>query len=108
MSKGDPTGARAEEAPGPPAESECLQRKSTAKFNRAKIKEYKDLYELGNATFLQRKEMLMQHKLEVQNKIDESLKLMEVITYKIAMYELQEEEVRKNANYNFKCHLFGD
>ncbi len=27
-----------EEAPGPPAESERLQRKSTTKFNRAKIK----------------------------------------------------------------------
>jgi hypothetical protein len=28
-----------EEAPGPPAESERLQRKSTTKFNRAKQKE---------------------------------------------------------------------
>ncbi|WP_268796109.1 MerR family transcriptional regulator [Paenibacillus sp. Soil724D2] len=74
----------------------------------SKLKEYKDLYELGNTTFLQRKEMLMQHKLEVQNKIEESLKHMEEITYKIAMYELQKEEVRKNPNYNFKCHLSED
>jgi DNA-binding transcriptional MerR regulator len=69
----------------------------------SKIKEYIDLYELGNATFLQRKEMMMQHKLEVQNKINESLKHLEVISYKVATYELQ-EEVMKN-NMNFKCHL---
>ena len=30
-SKGDPAGACAEEAPGPPAESECLKWKSTSK-----------------------------------------------------------------------------
>ncbi|QIZ08713.1 MerR family transcriptional regulator [Priestia megaterium] len=70
----------------------------------SKIKEYKELYELGNPTFLQREEMLIQHKLEVQKKIDESLKHLEEINYKIAMYELQKEEVRKNPNYNFKCH----
>lgn len=68
----------------------------------SKIKEYIDLYELGNATFLQRKEMMMQHKLEVQNKINESLKHLEVISYKVATYELQEKEVMKN---NIKCHL---
>jgi DNA-binding transcriptional MerR regulator len=68
----------------------------------SKIKEYIDLYELGDATFLQRKEMMMQHKLEVQNKINESLKHLEIISYKVATYELQEKEVMKN---NIKCHL---
>ncbi|RAS83670.1 MerR family transcriptional regulator [Priestia endophytica] len=70
----------------------------------SKIKEYKELYEVGNTTFLQREEMLIQHKLEVQKKIEESVKNLEEINYKIAMYELQKEEVRKNPNYNFKCH----
>ncbi|WP_438495721.1 MerR family transcriptional regulator [Paenibacillus sp. IHBB 3054] len=70
----------------------------------SKIKDYKELYELGNHTFLQREEMLMKHKLEVQKKIDESFKHLEEINYKIAMYELQKEEVMKNPNYNFKCH----
>jgi DNA-binding transcriptional MerR regulator len=70
----------------------------------SKIKEYKDLYVAGNTTFLQREEMLIQHKLEVQKKIEESVKHLEEINYKIAMYELQKEEVRKNPNYNFKCH----
>ncbi|URJ61335.1 MerR family transcriptional regulator [Paenibacillus polymyxa] len=70
----------------------------------SKIKDYKELYESGNSTFLQREEMLIQHKLEVQKKIDESFKHLEEINYKIAMYELQKEEVMKNPNYNFKCH----
>ncbi|APQ58436.1 HTH-type transcriptional regulator AdhR [Paenibacillus polymyxa] len=70
----------------------------------SKIKNYKELYESGNTTYLQREEMLMQHKLEVQKKIDESFKHLEEINYKIAMYELQKEEVMKNPDYNFKCH----
>ena len=69
-----------------------------------KIKEYKDLYERGNITFQQRQEILLHHKLEVQKKIEESIKHLEEINYKLAMYELQKEEVRKNPNYNFKCH----
>jgi DNA-binding transcriptional MerR regulator len=57
----------------------------------SKIKEYVELYELGDDTFLQRKEMMKQHKLEVQNKINENLKHLEVISYKLATYELQEK-----------------
>ncbi|PGZ90461.1 MerR family transcriptional regulator [Bacillus sp. AFS029533] len=70
----------------------------------SKIKEYKELYEQGNSTFLHREEMLKQHKLEVQKKIDESIKHLEEINYKIAMYEFQKEEITKNPNHNFKCH----
>ncbi|KJD43917.1 MerR family transcriptional regulator [Paenibacillus terrae] len=70
----------------------------------SKIKDYKELYELGNTTYLQREEMLMLHKLELQKKIDKSLNHLEEINYKIAMYELQKEEVMKNPDYNFKCH----
>jgi DNA-binding transcriptional MerR regulator len=73
----------------------------------SKIKDYKELYELGNSTYLQREEILMHHKLEVQKKIDESQKHLEEINYKLAMYELQKEEVMKNPNYNFKCHGHG-
>ncbi|MCJ7992785.1 MerR family transcriptional regulator [Priestia sp. OVS21] len=58
----------------------------------AKIKEYVELYELGDETFSQRKEIMMNHKLEVENKINESLKHLQVISYKVAMYELQEKE----------------
>ncbi|WP_134902911.1 MerR family transcriptional regulator, partial [Paenibacillus polymyxa] len=72
---------------------------SKIKDYKEKIKDYKELYESGNSTFLQREEMLIQHKLEVQKKIDESFKHLEEINYKIAMYELQKEEVMKNPNY---------
>ena len=70
----------------------------------SKIKDYKELYESGNTTYLQREEMLKNHKVEMQKKIDESLKNLEELNYKIAMYELQKEEVMKNPDYNFKCH----
>lgn len=59
------------------------------------IKQYIKLYKLGDDTFLQRKEIMMQHKLELQNKISEYLKHLEVISYKVAMYELQERESRQ-------------
>jgi len=70
----------------------------------SKIREYKELYEQGNTTFLHREEMLKQHKLELQKKIGESIRNLEELNYKIAMYELQKEEVRENPNHNFKCH----
>lgn len=44
---------------------------------------------MGNSTFLRREKMLMKHKLEVPKKIEEDLRHLEVINYKIAMYELQ-------------------
>jgi len=70
----------------------------------AKIKEYKDLFGLGNSTFLQRQEMLVKHKLEVQKKVEEDLRYLEEINYKIAMYELQKDQVKNNPNHIFKCH----
>lgn len=70
----------------------------------SKIKDYKESYEMGNSTYLEREEMLKKHKNELQKKIEESLKHMEEINYKLAMYELQKDEVRKNPNHNFKCH----
>ncbi|MDP4107311.1 MAG: hypothetical protein Q8935_20440 [Bacillota bacterium] len=35
--------------------------------------------------------------------MEESIEHLEEINYKIAMYELQKEEDRKNPNHNFKC-----
>lgn len=70
----------------------------------AKIKEYKDLFLKGNSTFLERQEMLLDHKLEVQKKIEEDLRYLEELNYKIAMYDLQKEMVENNPNHIFKCH----
>ncbi|MNN78083.1 hypothetical protein D3C81_1946000 [compost metagenome] len=70
----------------------------------SKIKEYKESYEMGNVTYLEREEMLKQHKLDLQKKIEAKLKYMEEINYKLAMYELQKESVRNNPNHIFKCH----
>jgi DNA-binding transcriptional MerR regulator len=74
----------------------------------AQIKEYKDLYEEGNSTFLQRHDMLIKHKIEVQKNIEEKIRHLEELNYKIAMYELQEEDVKKNPKHKFKCHGLGN
>lgn len=59
------------------------------------IKQYVELYQLGDNTFQQRKEIMLRHRTEVQNKINEYLRHLEVISYKVAMYELQERETRQ-------------
>jgi len=70
----------------------------------AKIKEYQRLFEAGNATFVERQEMLKLHKIEIQKHIEEELKHLEEINYKLAMYDLQKDEIEKNPNHVFKCH----
>ena len=37
----------------------------------SKIKEYVELYEVGDSTFSKRKELMKQHKVEIQKKINE-------------------------------------
>lgn len=58
----------------------------------SKIRIYVELYEAGDSTFTKRKEMMKQHKVEVQKQLNESLKHLEIISYKLATYELQEKE----------------
>ncbi|NRD78594.1 MerR family transcriptional regulator [Bacillus sp. BRMEA1] len=60
----------------------------------SEIKKYLELNELGDDTISQRKEMILQHKTKVQNKINENLKYLEVISYKAAMYDLKERELK--------------
>lgn len=57
----------------------------------SEIKRYLELYELGDATLSQRKEIMLNHKAKVQNKINEDLKHLEVISYKAAMYQIKDE-----------------
>jgi DNA-binding transcriptional MerR regulator len=59
------------------------------------IRRYLELYELGNDTISQRKEIIMQHKLKVQNKINEDLKHLEIIVYKAALYDFKEKEINQ-------------
>ncbi|AZB42054.1 MerR family transcriptional regulator [Bacillus sp. FJAT-42376] len=60
----------------------------------SEIKKYLELTELGDDTISQRKEMILQHKTRVQKKINENLKYLEVISYKAAMYDLKERELK--------------
>ncbi|MDQ0417183.1 DNA-binding transcriptional MerR regulator [Croceifilum oryzae] len=59
------------------------------------IKKYLELNELGDETISQRKEMILQHKTKVQDKIQEDLKYLEIISYKAAIYELKEREFKQ-------------
>jgi DNA-binding transcriptional MerR regulator len=61
----------------------------------SEIKKYLELNELGDETISERKEMILQHKIKVQNKINQDLKYMEIINYKAAMYELKEREFKQ-------------
>jgi DNA-binding transcriptional MerR regulator len=61
----------------------------------SEIRKYFKLYELGDDTISQRKEMMLQHKLKIQNKINEDLKHLEAISYKAAMYELKDRELKQ-------------
>lgn len=61
----------------------------------SEIKKYLELNELGDVTISQRKEMILQHKTKIQNKINEDLKYLEVISYKAAMYDLKEREFKQ-------------
>ncbi|MDN4524017.1 MerR family transcriptional regulator [Fictibacillus fluitans] len=61
----------------------------------SEIKRYLELYELGDETLSQRKEIMMQHKAKVQNKINEDLKHLEVISYKAAMYSIKDNEANQ-------------
>jgi DNA-binding transcriptional MerR regulator len=59
----------------------------------SKIKSYIDLYAQGDSTFKERKAMMIEHKKKVQQQLDEYIKHLEVISYKVAMYDLQEKEM---------------
>ncbi|MBB6735088.1 MerR family transcriptional regulator [Cohnella sp. CBP 2801] len=57
------------------------------------IKQYLELHELGDKTLSERKEILIQHKLKIQEKLNEDLKHLEMVSYKAAMCELKVNEI---------------
>ncbi|MGG6311855.1 MerR family transcriptional regulator [Paenibacillus macerans] len=57
----------------------------------AEIKQYVDLYKKGESTFRQRKQMMLDHKEKVEKNVAEILKYLEIINYKLALYDIQEK-----------------
>ncbi|MCT1172472.1 MerR family transcriptional regulator [Lactococcus lactis] len=61
----------------------------------AKIKEYTNLYKGGKETLQARKEIMLQHQISVQNNISETIKHLEKINYKIALYDVQLNNIKR-------------
>lgn len=61
----------------------------------AEIKEYVDLYKEGESTFTKRKQMMLKHKEKVEKDVADTLKYLEIINYKLALYDMQEKCARQ-------------
>ncbi|PAD25861.1 MerR family transcriptional regulator [Niallia circulans] len=60
-----------------------------------KIRSYAELYNHGDETLKERKEMMLQHKKSVKEHINKTVEHLEKINYKIALYDVQLEEVKR-------------
>ncbi|WP_079914884.1 MerR family transcriptional regulator [Paenibacillus sp. 32352] len=61
----------------------------------AEIKRYVDLYQEGESTLKIRKQMMLKHKEKVEKDLSETIKYLEQINYKLALYDLQEKGLTK-------------
>lgn len=61
----------------------------------AKIKEYTNLYKGGKETLQARKEIMVLHQKSVQDNISETIKHLEKINYKIALYDVQLNNIKR-------------
>ncbi|TGN33094.1 MerR family transcriptional regulator [Lysinibacillus sp. S2017] len=59
------------------------------------IKKYVELHEEGDETLQQRKEIMTEHKLRVEKQMLQLFKTLEKINYKMALYDMQLEEMEK-------------
>ncbi|MRN52407.1 MerR family transcriptional regulator [Paenibacillus monticola] len=61
----------------------------------SEIKQYVDLYKEGESTLRKRKQMMLDHKGKVEKNVAETLKYLETINYKLALYDFQEKGFTK-------------
>ncbi|MCM2583042.1 MULTISPECIES: MerR family transcriptional regulator [Bacillus] len=61
----------------------------------AEIKKYVDLYREGENTLTMRKQMMLTHKEKVEKELSKTIKYLEQINYKLALYDMQEKELNK-------------
>lgn len=59
------------------------------------IKQYIDWYMLGDTTKMKRKKLLIDHRSEVLNQIEELKKNLEIINHKISLYEVPDNELEQ-------------
>lgn len=61
----------------------------------ADIKRYVDLFEGGNDTLHERREIMAEHKDRVNEQLLQTIKVLEKVNYKMAMYDIQLNELKK-------------
>ncbi|MBB6735384.1 hypothetical protein H7C18_31195 [Cohnella sp. CBP 2801] len=61
----------------------------------AEIKEYTELYKIGDRTLPQRKKLPARQKSKVEDQISLLLKTLEKLNYKLALIEMQENQFEK-------------
>jgi DNA-binding transcriptional MerR regulator len=57
------------------------------------IKRYVELFKLGNSTIPERKQMMLDHRVNVQQQLTQTLKHLEKINYKLALYDVMQNMV---------------
>jgi DNA-binding transcriptional MerR regulator len=62
----------------------------------ADLKYYVDLYTEGDSTLQQRKEIMNNHKVKVEEQIHQLIKTLGRINYKMALYDVQLEELERS------------
>lgn len=60
----------------------------------SEIKRYVNLYKQGNSTIPERKQMMLDHKAKVQKQLSQTLKYLEKVNYKLALYDVMLQQVR--------------
>ena len=60
------------------------------------IKQYVDLYQEGDGTFAARRQMMMNHKLQIEEQIANLYKYLDKINYKLALYDILKSEAPKH------------
>lgn len=61
----------------------------------SEIRQYVDLYQEGESTLKIRKQMMLKHKEKVEKDLSETIKYLEQINYKLALYDMQEKGLAK-------------
>lgn len=63
----------------------------------AELKLYVDLYKEGDSTLKKRKEIMNNHKVKVEEQMQQLIKTLGRINYKMALYDVQLEELERSS-----------
>ncbi|RKL66232.1 MerR family transcriptional regulator [Salipaludibacillus neizhouensis] len=74
---------------------ECVQVLRSTGLPLKEIKEYVELYQIGDSTLARRKKLMSNQKEKVTKHINKLMKTLELINYKMALYEVQEKKIDK-------------